>query len=106
MHTCAHATQALRRHSVHSIYATALTIPYLLGAEHLPLLITEDDVVFAPDANARLASVSRLPGCQLTPVRKRGPGEAAHGRRATGLCQGRAADVGSSHPLAPRRPLG
>ncbi len=38
-------------------YLTALMVPSLLQRPDLPLLITEDDVVFAPDANARLATV-------------------------------------------------
>lgn len=38
-------------------YLMALNVPLYHGMTNLPLLITEDDVVFAPNFNARLSSV-------------------------------------------------
>ena len=38
-------------------YLMALNMPLYHGMPHLPLLVTGDDIVFAPDFNARLARV-------------------------------------------------
>jgi len=39
-------------------YITALSVPEYLGRPNLPLLITEDDVIFTLDFKAKLSDVS------------------------------------------------
>jgi len=41
-------------HSFITNYMLALSIPFYLGAPHIPLLVTEDDVVFTPNFNRKL----------------------------------------------------
>jgi hypothetical protein len=52
--------------SPQTTYITALGVPEYLGQPDLPLLITEDDVVFTTEFNAKLSDVSGTVRCVMS----------------------------------------